>query len=696
MTAFVHEGRRSFVVLFAVLAMIAALLAIPATPANAVATDACPATIPSAGFTDLAGFSVDVVDAANCLAFYGITKGTSATTYGPAANVSRWQMALFLTRQAVDHGVTLPSGADQGFTDLTGLSAEAVTAINQLAQLNITKGTSATTFDPNGNVGRWQMALFITRLVTGAGITLPSGADQGFTDISTLAAETQTAINQTAQLAISKGTTATTFDPTGLVTRAQMSLFLTRTLEAGGVTPPVVAGPSDAPELTSVTFDDDDADQTRLIYKFDEDVSLVGGVTDFVLVDVTGTLWDADEVDKWSDDEIEVIFDNDYIDVAAVAAVTRGAVQNIDGDDNPAGSVGWAAYTLDGVDLPGNDTPDLVAVGAFDNDDDTLELEFDVDITAVTENLIYFVEEDGTVWPGDPLGLNNDVDDEIVTVELLGNPGTTDVGNVVRVFLAPAAVASADGANAPHSLDIKLSGETDEAPSLSGVTIDRTDKEVTFTFNRSVVDEAYVPGDFVLVSIDPAGAPVLVFPGAAADLDRDTATTIVWDTDDGGAAELAMGRMIVYAGVWDSGVVGGTLNDFATGEELEVGHFVNFSTPFPKGATSAPMLITSAGSAGGLAGDEYEIVLEYNVILDEGLAGVVEADLWLFETNGDNLDPVSTVDVSDEEVTLTVADGATGFDELDDGDVAIFSFDAGFATSPGGYESYPTSIGCGC
>ena len=240
MTAFVHEGRRSFVVLFAVLAMIVALLAIPATPANAVATAACPATVPSAGFTDLAGFSVDVVDAANCLAFYGITKGTSATTYGPAANVSRWQMALFLTRQAVDHGVTLPSGADQGFTDLTGLSAEAVTAINQLAQLNITKGTSATTFDPNGNVGRWQMALFITRLVTGAGITLPSGADQGFTDISGLAAETQTAINQTAQLAISKGTTATTFDPTGLVTRAQMALFLTRTLQAGGVLPPPV------------------------------------------------------------------------------------------------------------------------------------------------------------------------------------------------------------------------------------------------------------------------------------------------------------------------------------------------------------------------------------------------------------------------------------------------------------------------
>ncbi len=46
-------------------------------------------------------------------------------------DVERWQMALFLTRQAEVHGLTLPSGADQGFTDLAGVPAAAVTAINQ-------------------------------------------------------------------------------------------------------------------------------------------------------------------------------------------------------------------------------------------------------------------------------------------------------------------------------------------------------------------------------------------------------------------------------------------------------------------------------------------------------------------------------------------------------------------------------------
>ena len=234
----VIAGRRSLVVLFAVFAMVIALLALPVAPANAAATAACPATTPSAGFTDIGGLSADAVDSINCIAFYNITKGTSATTYSPAANVARWQMALFLTRQATAHGVTLPSGADQGFTDLASLSAEATTAVNQLKQLAITTGTTATTYDPFGSVSRWQMALFITRLVTAAGITLPSGADQGFTDLAGLSAAAVTAVNQLKQLAISTGTSATTFDPFANVSRWQMALFLARTLQAGGVVPP--------------------------------------------------------------------------------------------------------------------------------------------------------------------------------------------------------------------------------------------------------------------------------------------------------------------------------------------------------------------------------------------------------------------------------------------------------------------------
>ena len=234
MTTTISKGRSRLVIL-AVVAMIAALLAIPAAPAGA-ASAACDGA-PSAGFTDLAGFTAETVSAVNCIAFYGVTQGTSATTYGPNDDVSRWQMALFLTRKLAAAGVTLPSGADQGFADIATYDAATQTAINQLAQLNITNGTSATTFDPAGIVNRWQMALFMTREVAAAGVTLPSGASQGFTDIATYDAATQTAINQLAQLGISKGTSATTYDPAGNVNRWQMALFLARDLDTLGVVP---------------------------------------------------------------------------------------------------------------------------------------------------------------------------------------------------------------------------------------------------------------------------------------------------------------------------------------------------------------------------------------------------------------------------------------------------------------------------
>lgn len=236
----VLSRRRSWVARLTVLAMVASLMVIGAAPASAALQDtssSCPSSIPSAGFTDLGGLDAATVQAIDCLVFYDISKGTSATTYSPSNSVARWQMALFLTRQAAVHGIAMPDGSDQGFTDISGFDAETQKAINQLAQLDITKGTSATTFDPNGTVTRWQMALFVTRLVTKAGLVLPDGSSQGFTDIGGLDADTQKAINQLVQLGVSNGTSATTFAPLANTLRWHMALFLSRTLAAGGVAP---------------------------------------------------------------------------------------------------------------------------------------------------------------------------------------------------------------------------------------------------------------------------------------------------------------------------------------------------------------------------------------------------------------------------------------------------------------------------
>ena len=150
----------------------AAVLATPKTThtaADQATFSACPTAaipagstvaIPPAGFSDITSTLVD------CIKYYDITKGTTATTYSPLDVVSRWQMALFLKRLATVAQVTLGDGSDQGFTDIGGKSSEIKTAINQLKQLEVTTGTiDGTTYDPDSVVTREQMALFVHRVL---------------------------------------------------------------------------------------------------------------------------------------------------------------------------------------------------------------------------------------------------------------------------------------------------------------------------------------------------------------------------------------------------------------------------------------------------------------------------------------------------------------------------------------------------
>jgi hypothetical protein len=95
----------------------------------------------------------------------GISAGTSPTTYDPASSVSRWQMALFLTRLYAAAGQALPGAGDFGFTDLGGMTPDTTVAINQLAALGITNGTTPTTYSPANPVLREQMASFLARLI---------------------------------------------------------------------------------------------------------------------------------------------------------------------------------------------------------------------------------------------------------------------------------------------------------------------------------------------------------------------------------------------------------------------------------------------------------------------------------------------------------------------------------------------------
>jgi|TARA_B100000315_G_scaffold65764_1_gene59679 hypothetical protein len=216
------------------------------TPNDLAVFDACPTgVIPAAGFTDTTSLDVD------CVKYYGITKGTTATTFSPIDFVSRWQMALFLTRMVEPAGATLPSGEDQGFTDISGKSTEIQTAINQIKQLGITVGTNAagTLFDPDSNVSREEMALFMSRLLkaslTGPGgneefVTGTSGAkeiksldtDHNFSDLGVVSLmETQNAIISLWNLGVTEVIAATLYQPTVNISRLNMAQMMARALD---------------------------------------------------------------------------------------------------------------------------------------------------------------------------------------------------------------------------------------------------------------------------------------------------------------------------------------------------------------------------------------------------------------------------------------------------------------------------------
>ena len=94
----------------------------------------------------------------------GITTGTTPTTYSPDGPVIRGHMALFLTRLYKEvAGDDAPTG-DTEFTDIGERSPEEQTAIGQIFALDVTTGTTDTTYSPSNDVTREQMASFVARM----------------------------------------------------------------------------------------------------------------------------------------------------------------------------------------------------------------------------------------------------------------------------------------------------------------------------------------------------------------------------------------------------------------------------------------------------------------------------------------------------------------------------------------------------
>ena len=227
-----REGERVMVGrFFLLLALVAGAVLVPAAPApvqaqarTTTAGAACPsASVPATAFTDTVRSTHR--SAIDCLTWWALTTGRSATRYGPDDRITRGQTAAMIAR-LLDHTGDIPTGVPAArYTDTVGHPFSA--AIDLLSQLGIVQGRTSTTFEPDGPTTRAQMATIVTRTLERVyELTLPTGAVP-FTDV-TRTDPHRTAIGKLVATGVVAGTSATTYEPGRSVDRAQMASFLTR------------------------------------------------------------------------------------------------------------------------------------------------------------------------------------------------------------------------------------------------------------------------------------------------------------------------------------------------------------------------------------------------------------------------------------------------------------------------------------
>ena len=177
-----------------------------------------PAAIGSNPFSDVAGGAY-YNEAVRWAVKNGIASGTDAKHFSPDAACTRGQAVTFLWRAA---GCPAPALAENPFADVKPTDY-CYDAVLWAVQTGVAKGTSRTTFSPDAPCTRGQIVTFLYRAAGS-----PSGyANSGYTDVpetSYCAAPVAWAV----ALRVTSGTSAITFSPDALCTRAQIVTFLYR------------------------------------------------------------------------------------------------------------------------------------------------------------------------------------------------------------------------------------------------------------------------------------------------------------------------------------------------------------------------------------------------------------------------------------------------------------------------------------
>lgn len=158
----------------------------------------------------------------------GLLSGTSDTTFSPNTGMTRGMFVTALGRLA---GINSDSYKTGKFTDV---KADAYYApyVNWAAQNGIVEGVTATTFAPDTNINREQMAVIMANYAKKLGYDLPKTLQAvTFADNAQISSWAKNAVRTMQQAGILAGKNGNKFDPKGTATRAEIATVLRRFVE---------------------------------------------------------------------------------------------------------------------------------------------------------------------------------------------------------------------------------------------------------------------------------------------------------------------------------------------------------------------------------------------------------------------------------------------------------------------------------
>ena len=151
----------------------------------------------------------------------GITNGTGANTFAPGDDCTRGHVVTFLWRAA---GSPEPKSGTNPFTDVKE-GKFYYKAVLWAVENEITKGMTATTFEPDTKCNRGQVVTFLWRAKNQPE---PESTEHPFTDVTNPKAFYYNAMLWAVENKITNGMTATTFAPDNICNRGEVVTFLHR------------------------------------------------------------------------------------------------------------------------------------------------------------------------------------------------------------------------------------------------------------------------------------------------------------------------------------------------------------------------------------------------------------------------------------------------------------------------------------